>query len=146
MYEEIISLKTAKLAKKVGYISTDNDITSEKYLYQDQVWNIKEHQEKNKNDIYYYERAELDKNEYEACSQSTLQRWIRENHNIHIIIEYSSSLKKYSHMIYLSDADKVEIELTKLSVKLKTYYKFKTYEEALETALFESLKLIKDGK
>ena len=68
-----------------------------------------------------------------AITQSLLQKWIRENHKIHITI-FSSSQESWMYRI------------TKPGQKLEDGLygeDFYTYEEALEEALAESLKTIK---
>lgn len=65
---------------------------------------------------------------YLAPTQSLLQRWLREKHNTHITIKCKrtdSSLDGFWHIIY--------------SMESKM---FKTYEEALEDALYKSMILI----
>ena len=64
-----------------------------------------------------------------APTQSLLQKWIRERHNIHINVYFSSGL-------YWLEYRDNERFLSKLGLK---YY---SYEEALEDGLQEALKLI----
>jgi ABC-type uncharacterized transport system permease subunit len=75
---------------------------------------------------------------YSAPTQSLLQKWLREVHNIHI------SIKIYTYINF--NKIKHQFSIRNLNNKItysKTIYSISTYEEALEEALFESLKLIK---
>ena len=71
-----------------------------------------------------------------VCTQSLLQKWLREIHNIHIVItlEFSESLKELWYYGLLSIKGN---EINELGDEGYT-----TYELALEAALQEALKLI----
>jgi len=118
MKEEIITFETAKLAKKKGF-----------------TWDVKE--------AYYASKDELSKIMREECwngypvntedeaylaapTQSLLQRWLREVHNIFIEINVN-----YCYTVYYKD----ELELESSE--------YTSYEAALEYSLIEALKLIK---
>lgn len=70
------------------------------------------------------------------CTQASLQKWLREVHNIHIVItlEFSESLKELWYYGLLSIKGN---EINELGDEGYT-----TYELALEAALQEALKLI----
>jgi hypothetical protein len=72
--------------------------------------------------------------------QSLLAKWLREVHNIDIVINYdhgySMDRKYYSYRIRRLDSDKFIQETFG-----ETY---DTYEQVFESALFDGLKLIKD--
>ena len=82
-------------------------------------------------------------------TQTLLQRWIRETHGIHIvIIPTVTSFWTYKTVTVISDRDDDVIKGIKSVSDLPPYkevcgYDFNTYEDALEDALFEALKLIK---
>ena len=61
-------------------------------------------------------------------SQSLLQRWLREEHGVHIGITYMTQTKTYHSSLTMSSMG---------------WGNFKTYEKALEKGLLEALKLIK---
>ena len=65
-------------------------------------------------------------------TQSLVQKWLREVHNIHISVICSVLRDKYWSEIYGQNTTAMESVL-----------EYSTYEEALENALQESLKLIK---
>ena len=112
MKEELISFETAKLAKAKGFI------VPVKYYYDFKgdkccgsyktSWNL------SKSDLYA------------TPTQSLLQKWLREKHDIHIIV--------IPHL----DVFRFKV-LTKYGYQ--SYFK-SNYEEALETGLQEALKLI----
>ena len=62
-----------------------------------------------------------------------LQKWLRENHNIHIFIHYNTLTERF-RIEYITHINK-EIE--------NEYPEFNTYEQALGKGLYEGLKLIK---
>ena len=80
----------------------------------------------------------MDNEAYPVYSQSLLQKWLREKHNIQIVIflhqknrkvfEYTYDSTVYSSLIEVDSSDDLE---------------FNTYEEALEDALQFALNLIK---
>lgn len=117
MQEDLINLETAKLAKEKGF----------------DIWN----------DIYdvignlipsLIREMRFEQDWFPAPTQSLLQKWLREKHNLHIEIHIFNpnvgySIKEIESQLYVDE--RVE---------------YKTYEEALEVALFEALKLIKPLK
>lgn len=142
--EELISLETAKLAKEKGF----NEKTISFY---------------HNGTIVDYNNCEFDTgggkcshNRHTgytylcAPTQSLLQKWLRDIHQINIIV--NSGQKNYSedkesdftidvfkgdHMDYIVNFLQ---ECCKDETKRREY--FKTYEEALEKALFTALKMI----
>ena len=126
MEEQTITFETAILAKEKGFIfhilanyECDEDGT------------VKEIQWKFKNLGDF-----LDNLHTPVCTQSLLQKWLREIHNIHIVItlEFSESLKELWYYGLLSIKGN---EINELGDEGYT-----TYELALEAALQEALKLI----
>lgn len=116
MEETLIKFETAKLAKDKGfdvptriYYLTNGDLAESTIKTSNSYW--------------------ADVEDYNTCcSQSLLQKWLREQHRIHIIVAHCPMGYKWSityHTPFKSDFSAVE-----------------TYELALETALVESLKTI----
>lgn len=70
---------------------------------------------------------------YEAPTQSLLQKWLREVHNIHVWLIPASDT---TYRAWYSN--KLELDL----IKTNHTESFLVYEEALETGLQEALKLI----
>lgn len=79
---------------------------------------------------YYYSNKDL----YLTCTQSLLQKWLREVHSIHInpLKEYNNKNTYTYEMIFW-------IEDIQNSIQMDSY---NTYEEALEAGLIEALKTI----
>ena len=84
------------------------------------------------------ETVKMIKNEkFDKLTQSLLQKWLREEHNIHIGVE----LIEDGWIVQIFN---IEFQKTEADVEFDEYYSgYKTYEEALEKGLQESLKLIK---
>lgn len=113
MEEQLIEYKTALLAKEKGF-----NIHRNKYYYDDL-------KEKSMSMIYDYKNP----NHYCCPTQALLQKWLRDNHNIHIFIKLKSE-NNYEYYCYK---------------QIDSYLKdngFKTYEEALEIALQKALESI----
>jgi len=113
MIEQKISFEVSKLAKEKGFISGWIDVFMSHYNEDGQLTNRP--------------GEEI----YEAPTQSFLQKWIRETHNLDVII--ASNLIGYAYLIYQRYPPK---NFTNKNV-------YQTYEEALEEGLLESLQLIK---
>lgn len=62
----------------------------------------------------------------------SLQKWIREKHNIHIDVSYLDNIYNFYYKITKMESN-FEYEVSK---------SFQTYEKALEEALYEALKMI----
>jgi len=120
MTEQLITFETAKLAKEKGLPQLNNGI----YYTKDKEhclvgWGID------------------NLREYSAPTQSLLQKWLREVHDIHVcVITFNNSKGLYT--IYTT-YNKEEYHGNR-----DAQVWFKTYEEALEIGLQEALKLIKD--
>ena len=114
MNEQLISLETSKLAKEKGF---------------DRIKIV------SKNNI---EAA------YNAPTQSLLQKWIREVHNIHINIDYGCGItlrnEYYQYSYSLEDINKAEEEERFEQFAGEIY---PTYEASLEAGLYNALLLIK---
>jgi hypothetical protein len=80
-----------------------------------------------------------------APTQSLLQRWLREVHNIHIVMntiyDYSKTPEEFDGWsIYIGLNSRKDIK-SDINDKLISIY-FNTYEEALEKGLLEVLNLL----
>lgn len=122
MEEKLIEFSTAKLAKEKGFHLN----TPKAYIYRYQ-----EHQSKD-----YVANLTNNPLHCDICAptQSLLQKWIREVHNISIKIDdfYTNGKLRFDFSVS---------ELGSQDDNPKGI--FEDYEEALEMALFEALKLIK---
>lgn len=75
-----------------------------------------------------------------APTQAALQKWLREEHNIHIVIDTTPSYDSINGSKWKSTLYE---PFTKLKWITGKYNIANSYEEALEDALYEGLKLIK---
>ena len=129
MQEELISFETAKLAKKKGFKE------SCEYAYVndfEEEWNLE--------DIEYNDGCVFNNKFHNECSaptQSLLQRWLREKHNIHLVCWWYDKENKFYTEIGRKDGEAIRVQIGNIT-KL-----FDTYEQALESGLLEALKLVK---
>lgn len=119
--ETLITFKTAKLAKdkEFGYDFTGTHYVPGFYSEDGENFEEFEMQQENAYRLDYYIRP----------SQSVLQKWLREEHNIDILINKTIS-GIYYYIIW------------KGSTKLKPIGRFYKYEDCFEDGLFEALNLI----
>lgn len=136
MEETLITFETAKLAKEKGFdLKTHNYYSKDKY---EKVFRLKQgYCDDYWGDNYCFNwntqgepYKPFSKDCYSAPTQSLLQKWLREVHNIHIVVDYFFPDKTYLFTIY-TECERIEGSED-----------YKTYEEALEKGLYEALKLI----
>lgn len=127
MTEQLITFETAKLAKEKGFDEITDFIFSIEMDIKSGGW-IDEN-------INGLKHSDGDNPFVSAPTQSLLQKWLREEHNIHFIIKvfYDSLLNKTTYV-----ADPIQLG----QGKTKRLLPKDTYEEALEAGLFEALNLI----
>jgi len=104
MKEQLISFETAKLAKEKGCIYSQPKINHDNTIG------------------------------IQNCTQSLLQKWLREEHQIHIREFYGSYGEKWSFQIEPCNSGN--------KPPFVSDFNFETYELALETGLRKALKLI----
>jgi hypothetical protein len=122
MQEQLITLETAKLAKKKGFGLPFDKSKYQLYYSTNDVDMI----------ILYSSKSErvLSKpHVIKTCTQSILQKWLREVHNIEVYAR--SSVDLYNKKYWTTFLPNGCLE-----------NKNNTYEEALEVGLQEALKLI----
>ena len=135
MQESIVEFETAKLAKEKGFnweIRTYFDFKK---------FGIKPVEFFNKLNANNYSHWDFNLNKkinagyISAPTQSLLQKWLREKHKLIVIVsyQYEPDSTSYSYWIYK------ENKPLPLNQWIDDLY---TYEEALESGLFEALKLI----
>lgn len=131
MKEELISLSTAKLAKEKGF----RDLPCIK-CKNFGLTNLKSY---NENGELSYRKFYCADNPFSlAPTQSSLQKWLREEHGIHIQIDHWEIQRWYFSIFYRIDQSQ---PVKRVTYNLKPY-QFDTYEQALEVGLQEALKLI----
>lgn len=129
MKDELISYSTLKLALEKGFIQpTDYFLTEVTQNYVDARGD--------KTPDTYSVVKKVKKRI--PVTQSLLQRWLREEHNMHADICFNKGL---GYRVWLTDA-KEDVKVVTPLGESSTLF-FKTYEEALERELFEALNLIK---
>lgn len=119
MTEELISFETAKLAynKRFDWIKSDN----------------KWYEDNGDLDFSFQGYDENTENKITAPTQSLLQKWLREKHEIYVNVK---AFNNNESIMFFCDY----YDFKNLTIKAVTHQK--TYEEALEKGLFEALKLI----
>ena len=157
MEDTLISFKTAKLARKKGfkepclaYINIFKDIT----FNESSDWQIKERQSlmgcnapentfisKTVSSQGLFQsvnsKETLEPSIWDLPTQSLLQKWLREKHNIIVLIELKDSSMSLYTPITIYIASKTTMMIAHLPKS------FDSYEDALETGLIEGLKHIK---
>ena len=153
MKENIVSSELAKLAKEKGF-SVGNSLYYVKYhsdydyIYDDD----QNHPESNKKDDIRLKSNAYHKNSekhydisnehftlYEAPTLELIHKWLRENHNMFILVETTFE----NTGLYSSKWNSViDVPFKRFHWTTDKYYIGDTYEEALERGLIEALKLI----
>jgi len=140
MEEQLISIKVAKLAKEVGFTTNDNSWTL-----------ISDGHEYSANCEGGFSGTE---DTFKIVTQSLLQKWLREEHEIHIIAHregIGSDEWDYSYDIEYLPKDKCDVKRRSIEFKyIHSYFEqggtyigaWNTYEEALEEGLMHGLKLL----
>ena len=130
MEDQLISFETAKLAKEKGF----NEPTHGRGW----VNNYYNHLGVLKGDVTELVKAQVHKKDTKpfetiaAPTQSLLQKWLREKHNLMCFVDFPNDWSYFTGtVIRKGSSDMVVREIEQ-----------DTYEEALEVALLESLKLI----
>ena len=133
MKEELVTFKTAKLAKEKGFneqCSVTYNSLGKTYIHKTKKYN---HDFKKVTVTCTHSNQEFTNEKYSAPTQSLLQKWLRERHGINVFLNYN-----YRRIGFLYNLHNLEFG---------NYYtsnpSFNTYEEALEEGLQQALKLIK---
>ena len=142
MEDTRITFETAKLAKEKGFnerehyfykVKSENDIElygcTKKQLVGFKGYTPIYHKVRD----YHTNKEKLNAKLYRcsAPTQSLLAKWLREEHNIHLIAYKNINIDGYYWCFITTDG------ITNIN-------SYKTYEEALEAGLQEALKLIKN--
>ena len=144
MREELIKFDTAKLAKEKGF----NELINSYYKETDsKVFFHKRRNTHHKKELYALRNNDMlptknGKDRYSVPTQSLLQKWLREKHNIQIEINMGVKYIEDSLINLYSYSTFERSPQLKINWKFSSK-KYETYEEALEIGLQEGLKLIK---
>lgn len=156
MKEQLIEFETAKLAKEKGFdIKTKNSFANKKAISYNQYarddireegeFHVVNKPEESGVDGTYLHNKFVSERFYQP-TQSLLQKWLREEHDMHIEIELVDNSRTYQWeyvIITSKDRDYNDEECFDSAKRLFNNEDFETYEEALEKGLQEALKLIK---
>lgn len=147
MKEQLVKLETAKLAKEKGYL---HDLDQMNTWYEPNLMSYiprRDNGEYHAIGAFFYD-SNQNIQQYQtgqtvdAPTQSQLQKWLREEHDLHIMIYPSLTVEKQTKYRIYEGEEPVE----SLNVPYLYEYRgkeFDTYEEALEYGLYDYLKLIK---
>ena len=125
MEDIIIAFETAKLAKEKGFPQEPNKLKIPYYNYKGEFkGDVKDWLRK-----YLRKEDTSDVESVSAPTQSLLAKWLREEHNIHLIAYKNINIDGYDWCYITTDG------ITNIN-------SYKTYEEALEAGLQDALKLI----
>ncbi len=125
MVEQVINFETAKLAKEKGFKS----LTFQYYKPDGEKLGLKEYS------------TEFAKFCTPIHSQTLIQKWLREVHNIAVLVSFNDNTKvEYFYFIHTNVLKPYSNRICSLP------FKTDSYEEALEVGLQEALKLIENGK
>lgn len=125
MEDTLITFETAKLAKEKGFPQEPNRRKVPYYNYKGEFnGDVTDFLRK-----YLREEDTSDVESVSAPTQSLLSKWLREEHNIHLIAYKNINIDGYDWCYITTDG------ITNIN-------SYKTYEEALEAGLQEALRLI----
>ena len=125
MEDIIITFETAKLAKEKGFPQEPNKLKIPYYNYKGEFkGDVKDWLRK-----YLRKEDTSDVESVSAPTQSLLAKWLREEHNIHLIAYKNINIDGYDWCYITTDG------ITNIN-------SYKTYEEAYEIGLYQALKLI----
>jgi hypothetical protein len=125
MKEQLVSLDIAKLAKEKGF-----DVpTYGKYLSTSEGYEVNEYLR------HINGHRNYPSDDYSAPTQSLLQKWLREVHEIYLLVERAEITGRWDCALKRDGRSTTWLDC-------KPGDQYKTYEEALEAGLQEALKLI----
>ena len=125
MEDTRVTFETAKLTKEKGFPQEPNKLKIPYYNYKGEFkGDVKDWLRK-----YLRKEDTSDVESVSAPTQSLLAKWLREEHNIHLIAYKNINIDGYDWCYITTDG------ITNIN-------SYKTYEEAYEIGLQEALKLI----
>lgn len=141
MKEQLITFKTAKLAKEKGLMGRNDDgrIIEDMYLDCNYFYDPENHIPK-EDAIHHSELSNyvegVGKRMFYAPTQSLLQKWLREKHNIIVTLNPTLNVFTFSYIILTKGSFSGTSDII---ISKKQWY----WEQALEKGLQKALKLIK---
>jgi len=146
MEEKLIDFETAKLAKEKGF--DELIIHYYKSTNENNVFTHRRRGGYHKGKTYELRNSNMVIGKkgiikYSAPTQSLLQKWLREKHNIHIKIEVTTQCNFYYSIVQFLEPPKNKANPAKIGYQnVANVQKVSTYEKALEAGLQEALNLI----
>ncbi len=158
MQEKLIKFETAKLAQEKGFnipcsivfdLQNNNEVID--FREQEALNFIKDCETGFRTKALNYFKEDYNRKDdnkdfgyfITRPTQSLLQKWLREVHNIHIQIEINSNEEYRVTVFQIIKKFKDTFNRAEFNKNQFSQHKFKSYEEALEVGLLEALKLIK---
>ncbi len=143
---DIVQFQTAKLAYQKGYtrLTVGIPYTSVKKHYYNRDGELD-------GDVTYMIQAISNGEDvtgfiYDAPAQSTLQKWLREVHNILVTVDINPDLYR-GRANYCADVKNCDPNSDSLGLRLLDGFSLhQSYEEALEEGLYQALMLINVSK
>lgn len=140
MKDQLATIEVAKLAKQKGFDEYCNHVVS---LYHDKIRRLEYYEGTiTANEDGFDKNSEIDDliDNYDltVLTQSLLQRWLREKHNLHINISVNQFGYGYMYSVVNSKIGSCIVNLVG-----GVNYKY-SYEQALEKGLEKALEQIKD--
>ena len=138
MEEQLISFETAKLAKDKGF-NEDTELFFNSF-YPKGTYNI--------NGLTNYDEVTDKRDNFTSLpTQSLLQKWLREKHNIHIEIELTDNTMQFYYQYCIVDSKNREChdeDMIDQATRIYNYNeRFNTYEEAREQAILKAIEIVK---
>jgi hypothetical protein len=157
MKDELVTFETAKLAKEKGFdILTDYEYRE--YIKDFKVFNYRDDEIGElkgsivlRNKSSYQVECEYGTYIYfNTPTQSLLQRWLRDVHSIYVEVRFNDvTFRRLHNIVYKEQPSdyrgiyfKLDPSQGDLYMSYSNNFTYNTYEEALEQALQEALKLI----
>ena len=140
-YENLVSFETAKLLKEKGFTDTIGIINGKHY------YNYKGELDGDQLDFI---KASLKKenltlvDNYPSPTLSLAQKWLREKHNIYVLLEETQTFSLITGIGFYYKIIKVDLDIKEHLKLFYSEYFYSTYEEALEEGILHTLKLIKN--
>lgn len=141
MKEELVKFETALLAREKGFAVETVSHFKHKEDYSIVKSSVGNYQNWN------FFRGKPRRLTTSRPTQSLLQKWLREVHKIHVEVKFTdNTILNYYEVNVLSSKDREfnDEDFTDSAKRIFIEGGYKTYEEALEIGLQETLKLIKD--
>lgn len=136
MKETLISFQVAKLAKEKGF---KLNCTCYYEVYPEGPLRYKLFTEEDEDTTYVNEKSDV---RFASVTQSLLQKWLREVHNICIYVT-TTTLGDFA--VFITDTFNLNLVRNNNLYNNAAYVGY-TYEEVLEVGLLEALKLIPNFK